>query len=308
MAVVHNLDRNNSENSKRYASYRIKLFLESFLYFLGVLYSAVIIFVIGWTILHFVNKLFFDIGFVEKVYYYVDELGSLVVDPIIAFGDYLSDRINEMDNTLLSLILTIGEYVLMIGIFGLLLTFGKVLRKISSHIVNMDGELAGIIGEKQALSVLCEFSDDYHVFTNLEFELRGHHETDLILVGPKGVYICEVKNWSGEVSFSDADKYVVRKRKKGKTEERVHSPIHQVIAHYETLRDALYAKGVYLKPSGMVFMMNRDVKLMGSIPSDVPVLKFPSKADIEAKLGRTTLTQSDIVAVVAALQEIALKK
>lgn len=179
--------------------------------------------------------------------------------------------------------------VIVVGV--LLLGIGVHLKPKSKH---------GDAGERLALELLKKLPRNYHIFTNLEFELRGHHETDIIVVGPQGVTVCEVKYWSGRVD--EIDERTVRHVHKDGSTENVHSPVHQVIAHYETLHDALWKKGVRVNTGGLVLMMHPECETHFR-SSGVKVLTCPSVAEVKRYLGSG---KCDVAKTVQALNEIAL--
>lgn len=310
MAIVHDMGRNRTRKKLEYFGYQARCFASTILYFAGLLYSGSLLFVVGWFIPRLLNRLFFDFAFIEQVYQFLNRVLSPVVDRIIegcdaiaAYGEILAARISSK---ILQAVVELAFLTLpVLLLIGLVPSFGKLLRSLSKVISNdPGGKFAGIYGEKRALKLLSRLPNDYHIFVNLEFEMRGHHETDLILAGPGGVCVCEVKYWSGEIYYPEDDfRYVYRKSKNGKYYSAVHSPMHQVLAHYETLRDALRAKGVNVRTSGVVLMMHPKVKLVNFGQSWIPALTPPFETLILQYMGSDAI---NIEKTVAALQEIAL--
>ena len=60
----------------------------------------------------------------------------------------------------------------------------------------------GAQGERLFIRRLREiFSDEYYVFARLM--QRPHEDVDVTLIGPKGVWVFEVKHWSGDIYWND---------------------------------------------------------------------------------------------------------
>ena len=182
--------------------------------------------------------------------------------------------------------------LILILIGAVLIAVGILLKPKTKH---------GDAGEQLALELLKKLPKEYHIFTNLEFELRGHHETDLIVAGPNGVTVCEVKYWSGRVD--ELDERTVRHTHKDGSSENVHSPVHQVIAHYETLHDALWRKGVRVPTNGLVLMMHPDCEAHFR-SGGVKVLTCPGINEVKRCLGSGG--RVNVEKTVKALNEISL--
>ena len=106
---------------------------------------------------------------------------------------------------------------------------------------------AGIAGEEKALNLLKKLPDAWHVFNNLviPYGEGRKSETDLICVGPGGLYVIEVKNYKGSLSGDWGD-YNLLHTKTGPEpkEEEVYNPVRQVATHRFALKMYLKEKGV----------------------------------------------------------------
>lgn len=138
---------------------------------------------------------------------------------------------------------------------------------------------AGVQGELKALSILESGlpDDTYYCINNAEiyFEDRAN-ELDLIVVGPSGVYVVEVKNVSGTVCGSYNDKNLQqRKRDETKT---LYNPVKQVSTHVDILARYLRAKGIQTWVRGVVFFVNPNCTLdLTFVPRDgVPLFAISS--------------------------------
>lgn len=102
------------------------------------------------------------------------------------------------------------------------------------------GLRAGVEGERYALTLARRMPRSCHVFVNKYIPNEGQWaETDLILVGPGGVAVVEVKNWSGQVQGDASDDKVTRSG--GRTH---YNPVRQVNTHVYKLKKYLRGKGV----------------------------------------------------------------
>ena len=297
MAVVHDLRRGRGWNLFR-------RLIRTILIVIGSLVSVITVLGLFFTLLGILNKYFFHSVFLTHVKELADSYFEFILIPFFRILDLV--RNDSKTPNLLSKIL-----VCVLAIVVLCVTFrvGKLLRWLGQHIDT--GFRAGDEGERLALDTLRMLPDDYHVFANLEFKLRGHHETDLIVVGPEGVCVCEVKYWKGEVYFPDTfpganDKIVMRTFPNGR-KRSAYSPRDQVRTHCETLRDALRGEGVDTPVGGMVLMMYPGVRIINAQSNfRIPVFKSPSAEQIRNHLGNQDYSAQDVAQIVAALEKIAL--
>ena len=317
MAKVHYVGR----RSRRTKSFFMgaKSLVSSIFLIAGSAFSAVTILSIAMQLANLVlNSLlglkFMQARFIQELYrcarMWTAYLGNFVLR-MIDLVDRITDSGSGTAQSGLELVKELGLLLLaMVAVIGTLMVvfrFGSILRYAGSKLNTPgSGEEGGMRGEREALKLLKRLPGDAHVFVNLEFEKRGHHETDFIVVAPAGVTVCEVKYWSGRVIYDAADNCNVTRIDNRGNVRSMHSPVHQVIAHYETLRDALKDQGINANPRGMVLMMHPDVRLEGFQNCRVPVLKRPSPGDVAGRLGHAQLSGAQIDQTVQALKRIAL--
>lgn len=128
--------------------------------------------------------------------------------------------------------------------------------------------LHGSWGEEKALSELQEkLSDDYHIFV----DVRVHEkmESDLVITGPNGVFIVEIKNYKGKIEGrADDREWTLHKtgRRGGQYTKTLANPLRQ-------LRRNLYVLSQYLKiqktPAwleGRVYFVHKNEWVGGCIP------------------------------------------
>jgi Holliday junction resolvase-like predicted endonuclease len=124
---------------------------------------------------------------------------------------------------------------------------------------------AGIKGEEEALSLVSKLGDDYHVFSNLKVEFENKEsETDLIVVGKKGVFVIEVKNHNGTI-IGDAEEKIWKQHKVGKRGGRysadLYNPTKQVGTHVWRLSKSLREENMRTWVQGVAFFVNPNVKV-----------------------------------------------
>ena len=134
---------------------------------------------------------------------------------------------------LITLALILGEFLLLTCwpvLLGLVL-LAYPLAKLALNGEQGDIIRAGLEGEKEALELAKQLPDSCHVFTNMMIWHQGKRsETDLIIVGPGGVAVVEVKRWSGRIEGCVEDEKLVRVKKNGEQEEK-YNPAAQVSTH-----------------------------------------------------------------------------
>ncbi|WP_456364031.1 nuclease-related domain-containing protein [Priestia aryabhattai] len=135
--------------------------------------------------------------------------------------------------------------------------------------------LNGLAGENRALKVVKNLPPDYTVFSNvtLSFE-EQESETDLIVVGKKGVFLIEVKNHNGVITGKPDDKrWVQFKETKlgGKYANPFYNPTKQVKTHVYRLSGVLKEVGYSYWIQGMVYFVNPLVEVKAH-SNQIPVL------------------------------------
>lgn len=135
----------------------------------------------------------------------------------------------------------------------------------------------GAKGENLGLAQALHLPDDYHVFTNVKISYQNYsQETDLIIVGMKGVYVVEVKNHNGYI-VGDAQEaeWIQHKvgRGGGKYAKKMANPVKQVKGQVYKLSKFLKEQGINVWVEGIVLFTNQAVHVKVH-NSSVPVL-FP---------------------------------
>ena len=137
----------------------------------------------------------------------------------------------------------------------------------------------GAKGEELGLAQALNLPEGYHVFTNVTISYQNYsQETDLIIVGMKGVYIVEVKNHNGKiVGDAEAAEWMQYKigRGGGHYSKKIHNPVKQVKGQVYKLSKFLKGQGINVWVEGVILFTNDRVSVNVS-NSNIPIL-FPAR-------------------------------
>ena len=124
----------------------------------------------------------------------------------------------------------------------------------------------GVQGEKQALRGFSMLSNQYHVLNNVPCAFDGQLcEIDLLVVGPNGVFVIEVKNHNGTIKGeSEAPVWNQQKvgRQGGEYSKRIRNPIKQMKRSIYILSKYMEVKGIKQWIDGVVYFPNPEVCMM----------------------------------------------
>ena len=122
-------------------------------------------------------------------------------------------------------------------------------------------ERAGKEGEILAGKIIHQYLNDQDIIlNNVEITVHGKEtELDYVVINRNGVFIFEVKNYSGELEGNEDDEYWSKyKISSGNNEyvKEVRNPIKQVKRGIYLLKELLHIYGVYLWIDGYVLFVN----------------------------------------------------
>lgn len=166
----------------------------------------------------------------------------------------------------------------------------------------------GLEGEKQALSIAKNLSSDYIVFSNVTLMYEEQEsETDLIIVGPKGVFLIEVKNHKGVITGKPDDKRWAQFKETsshGKYVNPFYNPTKQVKTHVYRLSSILKEKGYMHWVQGIVFFVNPEVEVKAYSPK-IPILTVKNSFEmfIEEYEPKRYITKTEKQIIVSAIKE-----
>lgn len=137
----------------------------------------------------------------------------------------------------------------------------------------------GAKGENLGLAQALKLPEGYHVFTNVTISYQNYsQETDLIIVGMKGIYIVEVKNHNGKI-VGDAENAEWTQLKVGRGggrySKKINNPVKQVKGQVYKLSKYLKENGINVWVEGIILFTNEDVSVNVQ-NSSIPIL-FPAK-------------------------------
>jgi hypothetical protein len=140
--------------------------------------------------------------------------------------------------------------------------------------------LNGLSGETKALKLVKNLPPDYTVFSNVTLTFENQEsETDIIVVGNKGIFLIEVKNHNGVITGKpDDQRWVQFKETKlgGKYANPFYNPTKQVKTHVYRLSSILKEKGYPYWIQGIVYFVNPNVDVK-AFSKQIPVLTLKNQ-------------------------------
>lgn len=160
--------------------------------------------------------------------------------------------------------------MVLVLLFGLSLVAGTVLSG-KRQVLR-----AGLQGEDAAAETVSLLPEQYRCYQNLTVSHKGKtSEMDLVITGPTGIFIVEVKHQNGTVSGGYEDlRWVQEKvgRKGGSYKKHFYNPLKQVSTHTYRLANWLRSRGLNTHISSMVYFSNPGTELhLKGKPKDIPV-------------------------------------
>ena len=126
---------------------------------------------------------------------------------------------------------------------------------------------SGSWGEHKALSGLeRNLSDDYHIFVGVK--VHEKMESDLVITGPNGVFVIEVKNYTGDIEGrADDREWVLHKtgRRGGTYTKTLKNPLKQLNRNVHILSQYLKVQKTPAWIEGRTYFANNN-DWYGSIP------------------------------------------
>jgi len=137
----------------------------------------------------------------------------------------------------------------------------------------------GAKGENLGLVQALNLPEGYHVFTNVTISYQNYsQETDLIIVGMKGVYVVEVKNHNGKIiGDAEENQWMQHKvgRGGGRYSKKMNNPVKQVKGQVYKLSKFLKEQGINVWVEGIILFTNSEV-VVDVHNSNIPIL-FPAE-------------------------------
>ena len=130
---------------------------------------------------------------------------------------------------------------------------------------------AGLAGEDKVLRILAKLPNTYSVFPDVRVVMgRKESQLDMIVVGPSGVYVVEVKNYAGVIE-GDAANQQLRQIKHRTGEITFYNPVKQVTTHAYRLHDFLRYHQMDIWVQGAVYFANESGKVNVANSTNTPI-------------------------------------
>ena len=166
---------------------------------------------------------------------------------------------------------------------------------------------SGAYGEHKALSKLKkELSDDFHIYVNVK--VHEKMESDMVIVGPTGVFDVEVKNYNGTLEGGRDDKeWILHKtgQKGGTYSKTIRNPINQlkrnvfILAKFLKIEGSnVWVDGAILFPNGHTAWRSPNLNLAECYTSAQAVAR-----DIKKTVPRWTISQDQLNKIHASLEK-----
>ena len=128
-------------------------------------------------------------------------------------------------------------------------------------------DIMGLAGEKRALELLSELEDSYRLFYSCNIAATGDTrpaQIDVIVCGPTGLYIIEIKNRNQHITGCYTDRQWVQHKigiQGGRYQSEFYSPIKQIKTHIYKLSNFLKAENARVYISPIVYFSNPEATL-----------------------------------------------
>ncbi len=168
------------------------------------------------------------------------------------------------------------------------LFFGAILMSLPcGESGSVSKKRSGAKGEDMTLNLLLSLPDSYTIFNQVNVPNKksrtGNTEVDLLVVGPNGAFVIEVKNKSGCMEGSERDKmwnvHKFNKRGYWISSGTMENPIEQLNRQIWTLRKFTREQGYKIWFDGVVFLSNIESSINRIGDFSIPVLHYAGLTD-----------------------------
>lgn len=186
-------------------------------------------------------------------------------------------------------------------IFFIIILFLALLLSLSSD--EDQKRIAGKEGELQARSILNRYlNDDDFLLNNVNISIHGRDtELDYVVINKNGIFIFEVKNFSGEIKGNEDDQYWNKyKISRGNNEyiKEIRNPIKQLKREIYLLKEYLKYYGIDLWIEGYVLFVNMN----SPVESDYTINEISEIDDILHMKSKQILTKKKIEKIIDVLK------
>jgi Nuclease-related domain len=200
---------------------------------------------------------------------------------IAAFGLVIGTRPNPNAKSLGDIVSTPIGIIVIAVVLGIFILLGLLVNIIPQQLINrLDKQIEeyrrGQEGEDHVVELIIQALDgNWHLFRNIDLPGRNRGDLDLVLVGPPGVWVLEVKNFRGKYrNIGESWEYL--RGKKWKTASS--NPSRQSFKNALRLANFLKADGLNVFVNAAVIWANEESPLFVENPS-VAVWTYNRLAD-----------------------------
>ena len=140
----------------------------------------------------------------------------------------------------------------------------------ANYFINRGQKLGhGYNGEQKVLQEFEKLPDEYHLFANVR--VHDRMESDLVVVGPSGVFLIEIKNYVGAIEGGTSDRqWTLHKvgRKDTRYEKELPNPIRQQKRNTFIVAQYLRQEGCPVWVMGCTLFPNIETSWKGRIPNE----------------------------------------
>jgi len=124
-------------------------------------------------------------------------------------------------------------------------------------------------GEQAALALVRQMPGSCHVFLNKRLVFSGGtSEMDMVLVGPGGVAVMDVRSYSGLIEGVVNEQVLYRKRQDGSV-EKLRNPARQVVGHVTRLGNYLRSQGLNVFVLPCVLFPDPEASVYVTVPQEL---------------------------------------
>lgn len=191
--------------------------------------------------------------------------------------------------------------VFAIAVFTIIYNFSKRLKKRKEQESILS---SGASGENLAVTYLQVLDNNYHIIPNAVLNYgEKSNEIDLIVVGPTGIFIIEVKNYVGFIHGNTSDQNLMHAKtdKYGNSfEDTFYNPVKQVGTHRYTLNGFLNANNINQYINTCVFFTNKEcqVNIVNNDNSDCMIFRNYHELISCINNREVTLNSNDVETIV----------
>jgi len=160
---------------------------------------------------------------------------------------------------------------------------------------------SGKLGETKVINTLESFCEHNHSYEHFHNILLKYQEFDSLLVGEKGIFNIEVKNYSGEKTVINIDSEGNWFKEKYGKKTAIKNPLEQVHRHHQVLESIFHDR---YPITDILVIANSDNTIIGSKNTPLNLIKLDAlPAFISNYKTRRKLTNTEIDEIIETIHE-----